>query len=349
MKKLGLVFCLFLSLSVICMPVQAQPPEGTYNSGEGDFVAGNWQEILWGTGEGKLGNEIEAGSSDYNFDAAFLDSVTLIEETDDFFLYETFYVGGTVLLFNFSAAPWHNDSDPNAVFIVDLEPTKVVTKKFKNDGDTIEFTLMATGKFRHYDDLFADIEASFAGVPDFTNSTYPAILSGALEGAQITIRGPLDVGVHFDVKPGSCPNPINAKSKGVLPAAILGTSDFDVTAIDPESVSLRLKGSDVTVAPIRWALEDVATPFEFSDGKEDCLEDCNDMGPDGFMDLTLKFQTQEVIAALGEFSARECLVLEVRANLTDDQNGGTFIGEDVVLMLKPGGANNPSPMGKWNK
>jgi len=364
MKKLGLVFCLFLLLFVICVPVQAQPelgPQpGTYSSGSGvdEFDAGDWQEILWGTGEGKLGNEIEAGSSDYNFDAAFLDTVTLLQEPElpeiDYFEYETFYVGGTVLLFNRDTAPWYNDGDSNAVFIVDLEPTKVLTKKFVdengNEDNSIEFTLTATGKFRHYDDLFADIEASFAGVPTLTNSDYPAILSGALDEdkAQITIRGPLDVPAGFDIKPGSCPNPINPKSKGVLPAAILGSSDFDVTEIDPSTVGLRLKGSENgTVAPIRWAYEDVATPSESAEDKEDCYSDCSTMGRDGYMDLTLKFDTQDVIDALGEFEARECLVLEIV--LTDGQGEETVLGEDVVLMLKGSPGNNSSAQAKWYK
>jgi len=39
--------------------------------------------------------------------------------------------------------------------------------------------------------------------------------------------------VFFDIKPGSCPNPINRNKKGVLPVAICGTEDFDVTTIDP--------------------------------------------------------------------------------------------------------------------
>jgi hypothetical protein len=123
----------------------------------------------------------------------------------------------------------------------------------------------------------------------------------------------------------------------VLPAAILGSSDFDVTTIDPATVRLRLKGSeDNGVAPLRWALEDVATPSDSTDGKEDCYSDCNTMGSDGFEDLTLKFDTQEVVAALGDFGARECLVLEVTADLIDDQDEGSIIAEDVVLMLKPG-------------
>jgi len=34
--------------------------------------------------------------------------------------------------------------------------------------------------------------------------------------------------VPVDIKPTSCPNPLNVKSRGVLPVAILGTADFDV-------------------------------------------------------------------------------------------------------------------------
>ena len=40
------------------------------------------------------------------------------------------------------------------------------------------------------------------------------------------------VSVDVDIKPGSCPNPLNVASKGVLPVAILGSGDFDVTDID---------------------------------------------------------------------------------------------------------------------
>ena len=35
-------------------------------------------------------------------------------------------------------------------------------------------------------------------------------------------------GVPIDIKPQSCPNPLNVNSKGVLPVAILGTDTFDV-------------------------------------------------------------------------------------------------------------------------
>ncbi len=42
--------------------------------------------------------------------------------------------------------------------------------------------------------------------------------------------------VNVDIKPGSFPNHINLKSKGVISLAVLTTEEFDATAIDPLSV-----------------------------------------------------------------------------------------------------------------
>ena len=131
--------------------------------------------------------------------------------------------------------------------------------------------------------------------------------------------------VPVDIKPTSCPNPLNIKSKGVLPVAILGTDEIDVTQVDPGSVLLE------GVSPLRWDLEDVATPFYPFTDKEDCFLDCTDEGPDGYLDLTLKFDTQEVAAAIGPVTDQECLVLHLTANRLDGQ---AIVGEDVVVILK---------------
>jgi hypothetical protein len=128
-----------------------------------------------------------------------------------------------------------------------------------------------------------------------------------------------------DIKPSSCPNPLNVKSKGVLPVAILGFEGFDVTQVDPDTVELE------GVSPLRWALEHVATPIEPFTGKEDCNLECTEDEPDGYLDLTLKFDTQEVVAALGDVEDGDCLVLHLTGNLSD---GGAIVGEDVMVILK---------------
>ena len=116
--------------------------------------------------------------------------------------------------------------------------------------------------------------------------------------------------VFVDIKPGSCPNPLNIGQKGVLPVAILGTEEFDVASIDPASIRLSKEGIDGEVATLRWSYEDVATPFEGE------LCDCWDLNGDGYMDLTLKFKAQEVIywLGLGE-NVGETIPLTVKADL----------------------------------
>ena len=148
--------------------------------------------------------------------------------------------------------------------------------------------------------------------------------------------------VGFDIKPGSCPNPVNVKSKGVLPAAIMGTGNLDVTQLDPSSLKLRLKGTeDGGVSPLRWSYADVGEPFEPFIGKEDCFEDCLACScPDDNLDLVFHFDTQEVVAALvaalGEVNDEDCLVLEIIGNLKEEFGGTPIVGEDVVRILKKG-------------
>lgn len=133
--------------------------------------------------------------------------------------------------------------------------------------------------------------------------------------------------VPVDIKPQSCPNPLSVTDRGVLAVAILGTEDFDVTQVDPATVQLE------GVSPIRWAMdEDLATPFEPYIGKADAY-DCNDWGPDGFMDLTLKFSNQEVVAALGSVMDGEVRVLRLTGNLLPEFDGTPILGEDVVVVV----------------
>ena len=135
------------------------------------------------------------------------------------------------------------------------------------------------------------------------------------------------VAVSLDIKPGSCRNPLNVHAKGNLPVAILGAGDLDVTTIDPASI--RLAG----VAPLRSDYEDVGTPFYPYIGKEDCELDCHEMEGDGWMDLTFKFDTQEIAAALGDVPDGECVVVGMTGNFWPAYGEGRIEGEDVVVIL----------------
>ena len=79
--------------------------------------------------------------------------------------------------------------------------------------------------------------------------------------------------VMLDIKPGSRGNPINLRSRGLTPAAILGSEVFDVTTVDVESI--RLAGAPIRRKPngtLQYSYDDV--------------------NMDGVLDLMMHFPTQ---------------------------------------------------------
>lgn len=87
--------------------------------------------------------------------------------------------------------------------------------------------------------------------------------------------------VDIDIKPGDAENPINLKSKGVIPVVILTTEDFDATTVDPLSVTFGPDGA--TEAHNKGHIED-------ADG-------------DGDLDLILHFKTQSTGIQCGDTEA----------------------------------------------
>jgi len=128
----------------------------------------------------------------------------------------------------------------------------------------------------------------------------------------------------FDIKPTSCRNPFNMRATGVLPVAILGTATFDVTLIDPVTVIARGGEPTPVVARRRGdalrALPGQGRPY-----------DCTTLGPDGYLDMTFKFNHQQVAAALGPVAPGDVIVVPLDGYLFD----GTYIfGEDVIVILE---------------
>jgi len=137
-----------------------------------------------------------------------------------------------------------------------------------------------------------------------------------------------EIPVYVDIKPGSFPNPLNLKSQGLISVAICGTADFDVATIDPQTIRLTREGVEDGVAPIRWSYEDVATPYT----GEPCGG--HELGGDGYLDLTLKFKTQELVATLGLDAFKgEVIVLILTGNLKEEDGGTPIRGQDCVWIL----------------
>ena len=146
------------------------------------------------------------------------------------------------------------------------------------------------------------------------------LLSSAVAFAQVEAT--------VDIKPGSCKNPLNLKSKGVLPVVILGSNMLDVANIDVASLRLSFPDADPPkegVNPVRSKLEDVT------------LADCAGEGPDGFVDLVLKFRTQDVVGLLPvDELTRGQIVPLVLTGILRDETGTemTITGEDTVTIIK---------------
>jgi hypothetical protein len=117
------------------------------------------------------------------------------------------------------------------------------------------------------------------------------------------IIGPLCV--NIDIKPGSDPNCFNLNGHGVIPVAILGSSEFDVTQIEPYSLSFaELK------ARVR--------------GKKGPLCHYEHVNDDGYLDMVCQFEDNVEYWVPGEGVA----------DLTGELMDGTeFEGTDSICVV----------------
>jgi hypothetical protein len=100
---------------------------------------------------------------------------------------------------------------------------------------------------------------------------------------------PYLVEVDIDIKPGSYPNSINVKkTTGVVPVAVLGSADFDVTRIDVT----RLRFGPAEAMPGH----DLTDPFTYADHLQDVNED-------GFVDLVSHYLVGDTGLAKGDTEA----------------------------------------------
>jgi hypothetical protein len=213
----------------------------------------------------------------------------------------------------------------------DNEAVPADTLDLDGDGDVdepIPFDLDGNPRF------VDDPGTEDTGNPDPGYPDLPIVDMGAYEFQ-------VGIAAYLDIKPGSCPNPLNRCSHGVLPVAIVGTADFDVTQIDVDTLVLtRADGVGGSVVPLMGPpgpgirVEDVATPFE----GEPC--ECHELGGDGIDDLSMKFDTEAVVAEfeLNDLPGGAMVELVLSGDLAD---GTPFTASDCIRLVPPeGGAGD---------
>lgn len=112
--------------------------------------------------------------------------------------------------------------------------------------------------------------------------------------------------VEIDIKPGSEPNCFNNDGHGVIPVAILGSEDFDVTTIDAGSVML----------------EGLAVKAVGKSNK--LLAHYEDVDSDGYDDLVVQIEDDDLIFEEGDTTAM------VTGNLN---NGMPIQGSDSICIV----------------
>jgi hypothetical protein len=141
--------------------------------------------------------------------------------------------------------------------------------------------------------------------------------------------------VNIDIKPTRCPNTLIVSSSGRIPVVVLGSETFDVYDIVPTSV--RLCG----VSFLTGGLEDVIGPVVPTGDPCACKAD----SADGFVDVDLRFSTQELVAALEMQLGRELVDKEVLVlNLTAVTRDGVALeGSDCVIVAASAGLYHNIP------
>jgi hypothetical protein len=123
---------------------------------------------------------------------------------------------------------------------------------------------------------------------------------------------------EIDIRPGSDVNPINPFARGVIPVAILGSDDFDVSDVDATTLAFGPHGA---------ALDHAHGPH---------FDDVND---DGLTDLVSHYRTEET--GIGIDAVEACLIGDTLDGTPFEACDDIFvirgcgIGFELALLLPP--------------
>jgi hypothetical protein len=184
--------------------------------------------------------------------------------------------------------------------------TAVETVTLKDAGDNVIASLSV-------DSLTSPNTFQFVGFtsPTPIKSVFIDTQGGATQNEGISAIKTPHRYVDIDIKPGSDPNCFNNDGHGVIPVAILGSADFDVTQINPSTVEL----------------EGLAIRAVGKSNK--LLAHIEDVNGDGFPDLVVKIEDTDGTFTSGAGTAA------VTGNLLEEFNGTEFQGTDFICIVPP--------------
>lgn len=159
-------------------------------------------------------------------------------------------------------------------------------------GSLVTFEITRTAgpdaeNFYHVGDCLFDPSCVTSCQVIETNGTTPPLSTFRRNGVVLDVYGSGTMLVNVDIKPGSCRNPINLKSQGLTPVAVLGTEMFDVTQIDETTLAFGPSGATIAHKHVHYG----------------------DVNDDGYMDLMAHFATQET--GIMEGATEACLTGEL--------------------------------------
>jgi hypothetical protein len=131
--------------------------------------------------------------------------------------------------------------------------------------------------------------------------------SGGFDGADISDVRAVHSAVltSIGLPGGSTSTPLNLKSRGVLPYALVSTPTFDALVVDPSTISLGDPETGHSAAPLSWAREDV--------------------NGDGLADLLLRFRTTDLVRSGAATPDTARLVLTARTGAGQSVIGTTGV------------------------
>ena len=119
-----------------------------------------------------------------------------------------------------------------------IDPTKLLFQANIAPAKSAHYTFLSTNPFKFESGVayLIRIEARSESKFPVTGDVPLGFQGNFLNRSTVYMRYGIPFPIEIDIKPGSSPNSINLKSKGVVPVAVLTTDDFDALSIDPYTV-----------------------------------------------------------------------------------------------------------------